>query len=37
MINWIILCYFSQKYRKIDDIKDYLKVLPVEQQKRIVV
>ena len=35
--KWIILCHFSQKYRKIDDIKDYLKVLSEEQQKRIVV
>ena len=35
--KWIILCHLSQKYRKIEDIAEYLEVLTDEQRKRIIV
>lgn len=35
--KWIVLCHLSQKYRKMEDIEPYLKLIPPEQLARIVI
>lgn len=35
--KFIVLCHFSQKYRKLSDVDHYLKLLTPEDQQRIVV
>ena len=35
--KWIILCHLSHKYRKLEDISEYLKILPENEAKRIII
>jgi ribonuclease Z len=35
--NWIVLCHLSQKYRTYVDVEEYLKVIPDDIRKKIVV